>query len=204
MAKTTEINFGIKNVKYALKNDTTGLYGTVKDLAYVDSLSLDPAFSTTPIYGDGKLLVSIPSDQGYTGTLTFVQLSEEYEIDLGRKLKITGGTADVEQLGSRSHAVYYETNALLDGVNTTIKVWLLNVTTGKPTIKQNQSNPNPAPNNVEYDITIQGEYLTTDGDQKYVDVSGNNLLIFEIVSRPTDAGYDTFGTAVPTPTVLSE
>ncbi len=200
MPKTNELQFGIKNVKYAVKLPD-GSYGVVQDLAFAHEIALEPTFSTQHVYGDGRVVAEIASDQGMTGTLIVIQIPHQYELDMKRKAVLSDGTvADITQLDTIEHAVYYEVNKLENGVNQTIKAWLLNVTSGKPSETNTQSQAEPTLNNIEIPLTILGEFIKqATGSNNYVDANGNEFQAYRITSKPGDANYTTFQNSVPTP-----
>ncbi len=202
MAKTNELQFGVKNVKYALK-DNSGVYGLPKDLAFAHEIALEPTFSTNRIYGDGRVIAEVVSDQGKTGTLIVVQIPHEYEKDMQQKRAMSDkSVADITQLDTIEHAIYYEVNKLENGVNQTIKAWLLNVTSGKPAETFTQSQAEPTLNNIEIPLTILGDYAKgATNEEIYVDVDGNKLRVTKLVSKPGDDNYATFQNSVPTPRI---
>jgi len=200
MSKTKEVEFNIKNVKYSVKG-SNGAYGVVQDLAYAEAINLESTFSSEPVHGDGEILCEITTDQGLTGSLTTIQSSDDYEIDMNRKMLVDGGAvADITQKDSVEHAVYFESHLLLDGITKTKKVWLLNVTSGKPSETHTQSKENVTLNNLEIPLKILGEkMMTNDGLSVYKDANGNELKVTKLSVKPGDAAYATFGDAVPTP-----
>jgi hypothetical protein len=202
--KTNELQFSIKNVKYAVKDSVLGTYGNPEDLAFAEQLALEATFNTQQQYGDGQIIATLSSDKGMTGTLTLVQLANQYEIDMKRKMEIDGGLADVTQLDDVEHAIYYEFEVVANGSKKTIKAWLLNVTSGRPSETLTQTKENPTINNIEISLTILGETLKTNlGTADYVDANGNTLKVTKIVSKPGDVGYATFGDEVPIPKALA-
>ena len=198
MSKTNELRFDIRHVKYAVKDPITHLYGAPKDLAHAEGLSLEAVFSTLKQYGDGKIIATISSDKGMTGTLILVQPAEEYEKDMGRKKVLDGGVADVTQLDDIEHAIYYEFTIWLNGIKSTGKAWLYNVISGRHSETLTQSKDNPTINNIEIPLTVMGDAVkNAAGTADYVDEKGNVLIGTRLVSIPTDTGYATFGETVP-------
>lgn len=203
MPKTNEVQFNVKNVKFAVKNDL-GAYGTPEDLAYAEAISLEPTYQSQHLYGDGLIIAEVTSDKGMTGSLTLVQPSDAYEIAMKRKRAVAGGTGDITQKDSVEHAIYFEVDSLQNGVNKTIKVWLLNVTSGKPAETFTQSKENPTLNNIEVPLIILGETLkNAAGTADEVDSNGNTVKVTRITAKPTDTDYATFGNAVPVPKVTA-
>jgi len=200
MPKTKEIEFNIKNVKYAVKN-SDGSYGVVNDLAYAEGIALESTYSSSHVFGDGQIICEITSDKGLTGNLILVQMPQQYEIDMKRKMLLDGGAVgDISQRDSVEHAIYFEVEQLSGGITKTKKVWLLNVTSGKASETFTQSKDSANLNNIEIPLTILGEkMMSNDGLSVYTDANGNDLNVTKMSVVPTDTDYATFGDAVPTP-----
>lgn len=202
-----KIKFNIKNVKYAVPNSDGSYEGvSPKSLGGAHQLTLNGTYSEKPIYADGLKAFVLASDQGLTGSLIMTYLSDDYEIDMGRKMRITGGLADIQQLAAKEHAIYFEIHEQeQNDSKATLKCWLFNVTSGKPTEIFTQDQEEPTPNNYEIPITVLGTLLRDEtGTNNYVDANGNTLLVWRITASPTDDGYSTFGNSVPVPKVTAE
>lgn len=200
MAKSKLFKFNVKNVKYSVP--VAGVFGTVKDLAYANSISLEADYNETKLYGDGQILAVLGDDKGKTGTLSVVVIEKDYEVDMKRALEAANGLAEVQQRGSVEHALYFEVDAIKDGVAITIKRWLFGVTTGKASETYNQTTDDPTINPYEYPLTILGTNLkAATGDSDYVDANGNTIRVFSLTAYPEDTDYATFGASVPTPRI---
>ena len=174
MAKTKMIKYNVKNLKYALKTGPK-TYGTVEDLAYGTSITLEADYNETKVYGDGQLLDVIPDDKGKTGAIGVTNIEDDYEVACGRSVELESGCfADAEQMNSVEHAIYYEVDAILDGERQTIKHWVFGCRTGKASESFAQTEEDPTINSYEYPLTVEGQKLeanlTTDD---YVDAKGN-------------------------------
>jgi len=192
MAKKNLFKFNIKNLKFAFEGDTP------VGLAYANSLSLEVDYEETVLYGDGKKLAVLANYKGKTGTIGVTNIEEDYEIASGRGMHIEGGFADVQQLQSKEHSIYYEVEGVLDGEKITIKNWLFGCITGKPGESYEQTTDSPTVNNYEYPLTVSGTYLQdVDGTADYVDDKGNTLKVFKLSAYPDDTDYATFGETVP-------
>lgn len=201
MAKTKMFKFNVKNVKYAVPG-TNGTYGAPKDLAYANSISLEADYDETKLFGDGQILAILGDDKGKTGTLSVTNIEKDYEIDMKRALEIEGGLADIQQRSSVEHAIYFEVDAIEDGVGKTIKRWMFGVTTGKASETYDQTTDNPTINTYEYPLTVLGVNLKDAlGEEDHTDEYGNTIKVFYMTSFPEDEGFETFGNAVPTPKV---
>ena len=176
MAKKKLFRFNVKNVMYAVKG-STGTYGTPVDLAYATSISLEADYSEQKLYGDGQVLAVLGNDKGKTGTLGVINLDKDYEIAMKRAMEVTSGLADIQQRSTVAHAIYFETDAIEDGVGKTVKVWLLNVTTGKASESYSQTEDSPTINNYEYSLSVLGEAVRkANGTDIYYDDNGNDIL----------------------------
>lgn len=200
MAKTKMFKFNVKNVKYAVPVE--GVFGTPKDLAYANSISLEADYEETKLFGDGQILAILGDDKGKTGTLSVVNIEKDYEIDMKRSLEIEGGLADIQQRSSVEHAIYFEVDAIENGVGKTIKRWVFGVTTGKASETYEQTQDSPTINTYDYPLTVLGVNLKDSaGTADYKDEFGNTLKAFYVTSFPGEAGYATFESTVPTPKV---
>lgn len=198
MAKTKMFKFNVKNVKYSVP--VAGVFGTPKDLAYANSISLEADYEETKLFGDGQILAVLGDDKGKTGTLSVINIEKEYELDMKRAREIDSGLADVQQRSSVEHALYFEVDAIENGVAKTIKRWVFGVTTGKASESYEQTQDSPTINTYDYSLNVLGTNLkNTAGTDDYKDENGNTIKVFYVTSFPGDAGYATFETAVPTP-----
>lgn len=202
MPKTTLVQYSIKNLKFAMRDDAGG-HDEPEDLAYGVALSLEADYNETNLYGDGQIIGILGDDKGKTGTLTVTALEEAYEIACGRARLVDGGIADVQQRMTKKHALYYETEGVKDGENITVKNWLFGAITGKASETYQQTEDDPTINPYEYSLTVLGTNLKDDLGDDYVDENGNTVKVFRIKSFPGDSGYETFGDSVPTPTEVS-
>ncbi len=204
MAKTKLLRYNCKNVKYAIKKGET--YGEVLDLAFVDSISLEPQYDEAKIYGDGEVIAIIPNDKGLVGKLKVLSINEDFEIACGRLMKLEGGSiASVQQRLAEEFAIYFEVDALDEtGKIMTIKNWLLGVSTGKPAETFNQNTDAPQINLYEYDLTIMGELLKNGQEVAIDPTTGNTVKVYQMKSAPTAKDYATFDKTVPTPTAPTQ
>lgn len=74
------IKYGLENVYYAkLEN---GTYATPVHIEGAVSLSLKPAGSSVTAYGDDVALVDFDSNQGYTGSIAFNLIPDQFKTDI--------------------------------------------------------------------------------------------------------------------------
>ena len=92
----TIVKFNVQNVKFAIKNGDN--WTPPSPMGTSMKISLEANSSQKNIFGDGKIIASIVNDKGKTGTLTLNNICADYEIAMGRKMKLSNGIADVKEL----------------------------------------------------------------------------------------------------------
>ena len=200
MAKTKVVKFNVKNLKFSFA--TGGVFAAPADLAYAVQVTLEADYNEKKLYGDGQIIGIIGDDKGKKGSIVVTNIEQAYEIACGRARLVQGGSAEVQQRKTIPHAIYFETDAFVDGDTVTFKNWLFEVITGKPSESYQQTEDDPTVNTYSYPLTALGTNLkAADGLTDYVDDKGNTVKVFRIVSAPEDTGYATFGDTVPTPKV---
>lgn len=134
-----------------------------------------------------------------------VYVEEDYEIAMGRKKKIVGGTADIKQLGTTKHAIYFEVDSQDENGNkSVIKNWLFNCTSSKPNEQFDQDTDSPNPANYEMNLNVLGTLLQAAATtSNYVDANGNTIPVWRVSAISSDTNYATFGDTVPTPKALA-
>lgn len=194
-------------IQYNCKNGVYSIDGTeVEPLTFLSSITTDKNITSTDLYGDGELQVTLISDRGSTGTLEMTAHDEEFEVALGFLQELSNGMGEVQVVKNKTISIGFETYFMgNDGVQKTKKVWFLGVNVspaGEPLSQNTDAINNSA---ASYPITIKGVNLkATGGTNDYVDENGNTIKVFKISSVPTNAGYETFLDSVPTPTQKSE
>jgi hypothetical protein len=199
MADKTLLRFNIKNAKYALKSSSG--YETPVAFGYSDAIALEADYSEKTIYGDGRKIMTIPNDKGKTGTLTLLTLDEAYEIAMKRRMKTASGTAEIKQLTSVEHAIYFETDYMdEEGNQKTAKTIVYGVTSGRPSQAYNQTTDDINNNNTDYPLTIKGTPLMDSaGTSAYKDSAGNTIYVWQETVVPEDTGYEEFGKTIAAP-----
>lgn len=198
------VQFNIKNAKYALKTDTG--YSAPVEFGYSDSIALEADYSEKKIYGDGKVVKTIPNDKGKTGSLGLLTLDNAYEIAMGRRRVTAAGTAEIKQLSSVEHAIYFESEFMKDGDDAvyTAKTIVYGVTSGRPSQTYNQTTDDINNNNISYPLTIKGvPLMDASGTKPFVDEKGNTIYVWQETSIPEDSGYEDFGKTISMPKVSS-
>ena len=193
------IQFNIKNAKFALKSSNG--YETPVEFGYSDSIALEADYAEKVIFGDGRKVLTIPNDKGKTGSLGLLAISEVYEVAMKRQMKTASGTAQIKQIASIEHAIYFETEFLDEsGKTQTAKTVIYGVTSGRASESFNQTTDDINNNNISYPLTIKGTpLLAATGTEAYKDAEGNEVYVWQETSIPGDAGYDAFGKNISDP-----
>lgn len=199
--KPVLVRFNIQNVKYAMK--TSSGYGTPVSYGTSRTMSLEPVQSTKDIYGDGRRICAIIADKGKTGTLTTNNVSDDFEIAVGRKIVTQNGIAEISQTKNPIFALYFETRGIdEDGAMPLAKTWVYGVTApNRPTETFNQSEDDINESTFDTALKIDGVNLKTADGEIYKDDKGNEIMVWQQTVVPDDTGFDTYGDAVILPTL---
>ena len=195
------VKFNIKNIKYALPK-ADGEYETPVAYGFARSMALESDTSTKTIFGDGVKIAVIVNDKGKKGSMTTNVVSTDYEIAMGRKMKLESGIADIKQTKSIEHALYFETEALMsDGSIKTAKTWLFNVISSRPSESFDQTEDDINESSFETPIEVKGiKVKYKDGDD-YRDTDGNEVFAWKTTVTNEDDAFETFGDQVVLPIV---
>lgn len=204
MSKPVLVRFNIQNVKYAMKKDNA--YDTPVSYGTSRTISLEPVQSTKDIYGDGRRICAIIADKGKTGTLTTNNVSDDFEIAVGRKIKTKNGIAEISQTKNPVFALYFETCGIdEDGAMPLAKTWVYGVTAPtRPTETFNQSEDDINESTFDTALKIGGVNLKTAAGEIYKDDKGNEIMVWQQTVVAGDEGFDTYGDAVVLPTMAEE
>lgn len=82
MASNNKVEFGLKNVHYALFDATTGKYGTPKPWRGAVSLSTEPQGDTSKFFADDVAYYVTDTNSGETGTLEVALATDDVKVDL--------------------------------------------------------------------------------------------------------------------------
>lgn len=195
----TLIKFNIKNAAYAILSGET--FSNPVSFGYSDSISLEADYSEKVIYGDGRKVYTIPNDKGKTGSLGLLTLDEAYELAMKRRIKTASGAAEIKQLASVEHAIYFEFDYIDDdGSQKTGKTVVYGVTSGRASESFNQTTDDINNNNISYPLTIKGVPMrASSGTGIYTDEKGNKIYVWQETSLPGDSGYEAFGKTITFP-----
>lgn len=195
----TLVRFNIQNIKYATM-DAQGKYNTPVSYGTAIKMALEANSSIKDIFGDGRRICSIVNDKGKTGTMTTNNISDDYEVAMGRKIVTAVGLADIQQRKNIVHAIYFETSGLKDdGSMPLSKTWLFGVTSSRPSESYNQNTDDVNESSFDTPLVISGTNLLKADDTKFVDDKGNEVLVWQLTVTPDDENFATFGNAVVLP-----
>jgi hypothetical protein len=199
MPKKNLVRFNVQNVKYALESDAG--FGSPVAYGTAMSMALENVVNTKQIYGDGNIIGRIVNNSQMTGTLGVNNISDAYEIAMGRSMQLSQGLATAQELKKVSHAIYFEVKELHDdNTVTVVKTWIFNVTSDRPSETYNQNTDNINESSFEIPLTIGGIVLKNSDGSVHKDTDGNEVRIWKLTSKAGDANFDTFGDAVVIPT----
>lgn len=202
--ETVLVRFNVQNIKYAVP-DATAENGWGKPVAYgtATKMALESDTSVKKIYGDGRRICSIVNDKGKTGTMSTNNVSDEYEIAMGRKMRLKNGLADIKQQKNVVHCIYFETCGIdADGGRPVAKTWLYSVTSTRPSESFDQNTDDINESTFDTPLEMEGVVLKRADGTAYKDEKGNVVLVWQMTVTPDDEGYDTFGDAVVLPVAI--
>lgn len=202
--KKTLVRFNIQNLKFATRQED-GAYGTPVPYGTAIKIALEADSSNKEIFGDGRRICVIVNEKGKTGTMTINNISDEYEIAMGRKIRTGTGLADIKQQKNVIHAIYFETCGLdEDGSMPVAKTWLYGVTSSRPAESFDQNTNDINESSFDTALKIEGTPLIAVNGEPYKDDRGNVVIVWQMTVTPGDEGYDEFGDAVVIPKMSAQ
>lgn len=202
-AKKTLVRFNVQNIKYAVFNN--GTYGAPVSYGTAIKMALESNSAVKYIFGDGRRICAIVNDKGKTGTMTTNNVSDDYEIAMGRKIKTSNGLAEVKQQRVVTHAVYFETCGMdSEGGMPIAKTWLYGVTSSRPSESFDQNTDDVNESSFETPLEISGTNMLANDGTVYKDpVTGCDVVVWQMTVTPDDAEYANFGDSVVLPKMLA-
>lgn len=201
-AKELLFRFNIQNLKWALLEN--GQYDTPKKYGTSKKLTLDSEVSVKKLYGDGKRIASIMNDKGKNAIWTTNNINDNFEIDMGRKIRLKKGLASIQQQDIKTFAFYFETTGLdEDNSMPLAKTWVFGATsTVAPSESYEQTTDDPNESQYETSIEIGGVALkNADGSIYKNPKTGQEVRVWYLMSTPDCDDFETFGDSVPIPTI---
>ncbi len=201
MSEKPLVRFNVQNLKYATFDGSE--YGA--PVAYgtgaARKIALETDTANKKIFGDGRVIYVLMNEKCKNGTMSTNNVSDDYEIAMGRKIKVANGLADIAPQVSITHAIYFETcGAAADGSKPIAKTWLYGVTSTRPSESFDQNTEDINESSFDTPIVINGtEILSSDGKIYKDPKTGNTIIAWQMTAVPGDTGYDTFGDTVVLP-----
>lgn len=196
------VRFNIQNAKYAIGEQVKSFGTSIK-------MALETDSSTKVIYGDGKIVCTLVNERGKNAVLTLNNICDDYEIAMGRKMKTTEGLADIKQIKTVGHNVYFEICNIVKTESgttktTVAKTWLLGcISATRPSESYDQTTTDINESSFELPFVVNGiNLLNAEGTAKYVDADGNELIALQVTKVPGETGYESFEDTVPIPKVI--
>lgn len=193
---------GVANVKFA------PLKGDAYDTAFIampgaKNLNFTSLLENTELYGDNRLLLSIPNDKGYTVDFGVNAAIPELEKAAGYAIEGANGLISANVVQYICGAVYYEFIEVgRDKRPYTVKVWALNSEVGKGAPAHSTDGKSIEFGDYKYSCTVYGDTLMdAQGVKAFIDDLGMGRTAFLYYARPTDTDYSIFGDTVPVPKV---
>lgn len=198
--KKKMLRCNIANVKYAVKNGDS--WGDFVEYGPSAKLAIQAESSSTPIYGDGEVIMTLVREKNKTATLTTLNICDSYEIAMGRKMQVDQGVVDIAQSKSVEHVIYFETQGVYeDGETYVAKTMLYGVTSTRPAETYDQNTDEKNMSSFDTNMSIKGIKLKkASGGGNFKDANGNEVIVWNLTVEPNASDYDSFGSAVVEPT----
>lgn len=203
MDKKKIITFNIENARAAFRTKD-GSYSAPISIGQSSALSLEVETTETPIYGDGKYATSFTNTSVAKGSLTLLDVSDEFEIAAGRKIRTSQGLLEIMQNTNPEFALLFDiTEGYEDGSQVIAKNACFHCLSPKaPALKTSQTTASGiSASSFELELKIWGEPLKCSDGTVYKDENGREKLIWKQSVTPEEDGFETFGETVTIPTV---
>lgn len=195
---------GVENMAFAPKKD--GAYDTtLMKLKYAQSINPSALLDSAEQYADDRLVIRLPNDKGYEGEIGTTAQDPELDKAAGFAFEGEGGLITTNAVRYLRGALYYEYRETdEDGVDSMVKVWMLNTEIGKGAATHTTDKSSLEFGSYTYPIHVYGDPLMdSTGSAEYRDDRGLPRTAYMVCARPEDEGYADFGKTVPTPKVAA-
>ncbi|WP_088840678.1 major tail protein [Listeria sp. ILCC797] len=178
MPETQEnkVQFGLENVHYATFTETNGVitYDVPKPLKGGVEISIEPQGDMVKFYADNIVYYQAPNNQGYEGTLTIANITEDFATDcLGEELdSVDGVIHEKSNSKPKSFALLFE----FDGDIKSVRHVLYNCTASRPTVASSTKTDSTEPNTNE--LTFSASPRSTDKTVKTRTSSGVSDTVY--------------------------
>lgn len=148
-----KVNFGITNVYYAKATYSGGAvsYGSTKRISGAVSIALTSDTSDNPFFADNHIYWRSSSSQGYTGTIEFARLPEDFRKDiLGETVDTNGVILETSSDTTSPFALIFQ----VEGDEDEEMKLLYYCTVTRPPMDANTMTDSTTPDTVTLDLTV--------------------------------------------------
>ena len=173
MANT--VRYGLKNVVYATitYDGSTITYGTPASIPGAVALVLDPEGDITEFFADDKLYYADSNNNGYSGSLEFADVPDEFLEAVFSFVKDTNDVlAESEDVKSKDIAIGFQ----IDGDTSATKYWLYRVACNRPGEGSVTKEGANEPQTQSFDIRAYGRQTDNLVKTKVILTAGNTLI----------------------------
>lgn len=175
-----KVKYGLKNVHYAVVTEVNGIvsYGTPVQVPGAVNLVQNPAGENVTFYADDQVYYEENTNNGYDGTLEMALIPDEFRVDvLGDEIDLNGALIENANAKPKKFALMFE----FDGDANKTRHVNYSVLPTRPNVEGSTKTNTKEPKTETMDISVRPAIDTGDVKAKM---------------KPTDAGYDTFFSAV--------
>ncbi len=148
--KKNKVKFNIKNVHYALKEDSGAGYGTPIPIPGAVSVSFDAKGELSPFYADGIVYYVASSNGGYEGDLEMALIPDCFRMDvLGEEKDNNNVMVENTNAQTQEFALGFD----IDGDASSTRFWFLNCTATRPSTESSTTEDKKDPTTDKISIT---------------------------------------------------
>jgi phi13 family phage major tail protein len=182
MASNNKVEFGLKNVHYALFDASTGKYGTPKPWRGAVSLSTEPQGDTSKFFADDVAYYVTDTNSGESGTLEVALATDDVKVDLlgYERDAVSGLIIETSNAKHKPFAMGYQ----VEGDGNTMRGIKYNVTLNRPSQTHSTTTDSTEPSTLTLDYTCIGRDFTVNDEVKnvlgaYVTDAGEEHVAFD-------------------------
>lgn len=190
MASNNKVEFGLKNVHYALFDPSTSTYGTPKPWRGAVSLTTEPQGDSSKFFADDVAYYVTDTNSGESGTIEAALATDDVKIDLlGYERDSNGVLFEATDAVKPTFALLFE----VSGDANKRRGAFYNCTLKRPSETHNTQGETTEVDTNSFDIDMIGRDITVSGETKNVIKSSVDN------AGETHAAYDAWFTQVVEP-----
>lgn len=148
--KKNKVKFNIKNVHYALKDDTGTGYAKPIPVPGAVSVSFEAKGELSPFYADGIVYYVTSSNGGYEGELEMALIPDQFRIDvLGEEKDSNNVMVENANAQTKEFAIGFD----IDGDAKSTRFWFLNCTATRPSTESSTTEDKKEPTTDKISLT---------------------------------------------------